>query len=287
REARRDRRDGDPGVLERLRRRRNEGVVQAHGPDLDAELARAEGVEDVPADRALRLGTESEHVGRGVVALQGCEVEAGDGTEQPGGLPFLLDRAARGDRRGAALHGALVHAQGADQIHIEDGARVAPRSRVHPEGPLGRGGRDGRLRIRTDLVIPLRFHPTESNRSPSPFPVSRICLGFAPRLCITSATSREGFGGDPREKARTVQGMEVAPPAVVPLNPWDQWLSSALASSHPAPGCFQGTPSWRFLCSWPPPPAALAPPFPAWPRGGRLPRNQRRRWRATGSPRRS
>src|SRR2546430_2614419 len=99
-------------------------------------VGRSQRLEEVAADRLLCLGAQPQHVGRGVVALEGREVDAGDGAEQPGGLPFLLDGAPGRDGGGAPLHGRAVHAHRADPVEVERDARVAPGLGRHAERPL-------------------------------------------------------------------------------------------------------------------------------------------------------
>src|SRR3989442_1611460 len=135
-EARRDGGDRDTGAREGRDRRRDVAVIDAHRADRDAELCRAQRLEQVAADRLLRLGAEPQHVAGGVVALERREGDAGDGAEQPGGLPFLLDGAPRGDRGGASLHRRAVHAHRADPVEVERGTRVAPGLGRHAERPL-------------------------------------------------------------------------------------------------------------------------------------------------------
>ena len=100
-------------------------MIDAHRADLDVEVADAEGVDQVGPQRASRLGAQSQHVAGRVVSLQGREVHAGDRPQQPRGLPFLLYGPAGGDRGGAALDGAAIHAQRADDFEIERHAGVA------------------------------------------------------------------------------------------------------------------------------------------------------------------
>src|SRR6185295_4954505 len=107
-ETGRDGRDGDVRAGEGLHRRRHERVIDAHGADLDVQVRDAERVDEVRADGAPRFGAEPDDVPRGVVALERRQVHAGDRAEQPRGLPFLLDGAARGDRGRAPLHRAAV-----------------------------------------------------------------------------------------------------------------------------------------------------------------------------------
>src|SRR5438445_609036 len=108
-----------------------------------ARLARATFVRVArsPVPRITFRGAQPQHVGRGVVALEGREVDAGDGAEQPGGLPFLLDGAPGRDGGGAPLHGRAVHAHRADPVEVERDARVALGSCRHAERSLWGNGR--------------------------------------------------------------------------------------------------------------------------------------------------
>src|SRR2546428_10601613 len=135
-EARGDGGDRDAGPRERRDRRRHVAVIDAHRGDHDAELGRAQRLEEVAADRPLCLGAQPQHVGRSVVALERREVDAGDGAEQPGGLPFLLDGAPGRDGGGAPLHGRAVHAHRADPVEVERDARVALAPCRHAERSL-------------------------------------------------------------------------------------------------------------------------------------------------------
>src|SRR5206468_10580206 len=83
----------------------------------------------------------------GVVAGERGEIDQRDRAEQPPRLPLLLDRAARRDGGGASLDGAAVHAERADDVEVERGARIPldvivgeARTRLLvTRGTLGRG----------------------------------------------------------------------------------------------------------------------------------------------------
>src|ERR1700720_2250309 len=100
-------------------------MVDADRADLDLEMADAERVDQILAQRATRLGTQAQHVARSVVTLQGREIHARDRPQEPRGLPFLLYGAARGDSGGAAFDSAAIDAQRADDIEIERHAGIA------------------------------------------------------------------------------------------------------------------------------------------------------------------
>ena len=107
-------------------------MIDAHRARRDPQVGGAERVEQIGPHGTLRLGAQPQHVGRRVVALERGQVHAGDGAQQPGGLPFLLDGASGRDGGGAALHGAAVDVQGADEIQVEGNARIAPGLGEHP-----------------------------------------------------------------------------------------------------------------------------------------------------------
>src|SRR6185437_1761999 len=64
-----------------------------------------ESLDEMVFERAAGFGAEALHALGGVVAGKRGEVHAGDGAEQPGGLPVLFDAAAGADGGGAALDG--------------------------------------------------------------------------------------------------------------------------------------------------------------------------------------
>jgi len=173
-EARRDGGDRDPRACQRLDRERDEGVIYAHGADPDAELGRAQGVEQVAADRVLRLGAQPEHVGRRVVALECGQVHAGDRAQQPGGLPFLLDGAAGRDGSRPALDSAAVDPQGAHQVQVERGAGIPLGGGEDPQRPFGRDHR----RAMSDLGV--HPHPIYEVRMQALFAAGRSAASLGP-----------------------------------------------------------------------------------------------------------
>ncbi len=78
--------------------------------------------------RTARLGAEPAHAPRRVVARKRRQVDAGHGLYEPRRLPFLLDRPARGQRRGAALDRARIDADALEPVSRERRARVAGRA---------------------------------------------------------------------------------------------------------------------------------------------------------------
>ena len=77
--------------------------------DLDAEKVAA----------PTSLGAQTSHIARRVITGQRGEIHAGNGPQQPGGLPLLLDRATSRQRGHTPLHGAPVDARAAHQGQIE------------------------------------------------------------------------------------------------------------------------------------------------------------------------
>ncbi len=102
------------------------------------------------SQRAAGLGAEALDALGGVVAGERGEVHAGDGAEQPGGLPVLLDGAAGADGGGAALDGAGVDADLFDPADVERDA-VIRREFAPVEGDRNFCAR----RVRS-AVIPVR-----------------------------------------------------------------------------------------------------------------------------------
>src|SRR5882762_101467 len=115
----------NPRAFERRDRSGDERVIDADRANLDIEIADAERVDQVLAQRATGLGAEPQHVAGRVVALQRRQVHAGDRAQQPRGLPFLLYGTARWDGGGAAFHGAAIDAQRADDVEIERQTGIA------------------------------------------------------------------------------------------------------------------------------------------------------------------
>ena len=102
------------------------------------------------SQRAAGLGAEALDALGGVVAGERGEVHAGDGAEQPGGLPVLLDAAAGADGGGAALDGGGVDADLFDPADVERDAAVRDElAAVQGDGNFCAG------RVR-GAVIPLR-----------------------------------------------------------------------------------------------------------------------------------
>src|SRR5438105_9536465 len=85
----------------------------------------AQRVDEIGAQRAARFGAQPYNAPRGVVTLQRREIHAGDRTQQPGRLPFLLYSSACRDGRRAALDGAAIHPQPRNDVEVERDARIA------------------------------------------------------------------------------------------------------------------------------------------------------------------
>src|SRR6202012_1166587 len=94
--------DGDAGAFERFDGGLDEGGVEADGAAVQVQVFDLESFDEMVFERAAGLGAEAFYALGGVVAGERGEVHAGDGAEQPGGLPVLLDAAAggRGGRAG-------------------------------------------------------------------------------------------------------------------------------------------------------------------------------------------
>ncbi len=121
--------DGDAGAFERLDGGLDEGVVDADGADVQVEVFDLESLDEVVFEGAAGFGAQTLHALGGVIAGERREVHAGDGAEQPGGLPVLLDAAAGADGGGAALDGGGVDADLFDPADVERDAVVRRRVR--------------------------------------------------------------------------------------------------------------------------------------------------------------
>src|SRR3989454_697342 len=254
--------DRDTGARQRREGRRHVAVIDAHRTDHDAELGRAQRLDEVLAHRVLGLRAEPQHVARGVVALERREVDAGDGAEQPGGLPFLFDGAPGGDGGGAPLHRRAAHSHRADPVEVERDARVAPGLGRHAERPL---------------VLLFGFHRPASN-------LRDWRLGAAG---ISSAASLSHCRAPPCDPSRVA----APPPADVRAEaaPARRWVAARV------PRWERGAPSPSRVAA--PPPAdvrAEAAParrwvaarVPRWERGAPFGRGARweRRWAPAAQP---
>ena len=111
-----DRGDRNAGAFERPDRRLDHRRIDADRADRRRVVGEAERGDEFVVERPARLGAQAAHAARRVVAGERRQVEAGQRAHQPRGLVVLLDRAASGQARGAALDGAGV-----------DGDRLEPR----------------------------------------------------------------------------------------------------------------------------------------------------------------
>ena len=123
--AGRDGGDGNSRAFERLHRRADHGRIDADRRDRGLKVRETERGEKLLAQGTARLGAEAAHALGRVVAGKRREVDAGHRLHEPGGLVFLLDRAAGRQRRGAALDRARVDADVLEPIGRERRARIA------------------------------------------------------------------------------------------------------------------------------------------------------------------
>lgn len=110
--------DGDIAATEGAARIVDATVVDADGSDL-RRLGEAEGGDQLRAERLARFGAEAQDAGGGVAAFEGGEVDAGEGAQEPGGLPLALDGAAGGEGGGALFGGGAIDAGFAEPGEIE------------------------------------------------------------------------------------------------------------------------------------------------------------------------
>ena len=116
---------GIPEPSSALTAGRDHGRIDADRADRGREIREAERGEKLVAQRPARLGAEAAHALGRVVAGERGQVDAGHRLHEPGGLVFLLDRAAGGQRRRAALDGARVDADALEPVGSERHARIA------------------------------------------------------------------------------------------------------------------------------------------------------------------
>ena len=125
RKAGRDGCDRNPRALERLNRGRHHRRIDADRAHSRRRLVKAERLEEVVGQRLPRLGAETAHALRRVVSRERCEVDAGHRLHKPRRLPFLLDRAARRQRRGAPLDRARIDPDTLEGAWIQRNAGIA------------------------------------------------------------------------------------------------------------------------------------------------------------------
>ena len=131
--AGRDRGDRNARAFERLDGGRDHGRIDADRADRRRRVGQPERGEEVVAQRPPRLGAEAADALGRVVAGERGEIDAGQRLHQPGGLVFLLDRAAGRQGRGAALDRARVDADALEPV----GARAARPDCADDCGPAG------------------------------------------------------------------------------------------------------------------------------------------------------
>lgn len=114
--------DGDPGALEVADGVGDIGMVDADGTGVD--WGDAEFLLEVGGEGLACFGAESVDVAGGVVAAEGCEVDALDGADEVGGLVVFFNGAAFGECVGAAVDGGSVDGEGLHPVEIEGCAGV-------------------------------------------------------------------------------------------------------------------------------------------------------------------
>ena len=136
--------DRNAGALERFDGGFDKGVIDADRADGEVQLFNAEGLDELALKRIARLGAETLDALGGIVAAEGGQIHAGDGAEQPRGLIFFFDGAARGVGLRSALDGAGVDADFLDPVEIEGNAAIGfQRTPVEGDGSGCGVGRDG------------------------------------------------------------------------------------------------------------------------------------------------
>lgn len=115
--------DGNVGAFEILDGFGDVAVVDADGSDVDG--VETEGLEGLGIEGVFGLGAESADVAGGVVSGEGCEVDALEGADEPGGLVGFFDRAAGGKVRGAAVDGRPVDGQAVHPVQVQGLTGVA------------------------------------------------------------------------------------------------------------------------------------------------------------------
>ena len=167
----------DARAGQRVDRRLDQVVIDAHRADGDRQILRTQHFEHVVADRLTSLGAQAPHRAGRVVALQRGQVDAGDRAQQPGRLPGFLDAAPRRQGGRASLGGAAIgEPRFVHPIEVERHAGVA-RQRARQRGVAvhWRHRRDAHARAGHRPRIPTigrriapNFHPgsVEPNRAP-------------------------------------------------------------------------------------------------------------------------
>ena len=120
-ETGRDSGDGDVAAAEGTAGVVDAAVIDADGGDLRC-LGKLEGGDQLGAERLARFGAEAEDAGGGVAAFEGGEVDAGEGAQEPGGLPLAFDGAAGGEGGGALFGSGAIDAGVAEPGEVEGDA---------------------------------------------------------------------------------------------------------------------------------------------------------------------
>ncbi len=144
--AGRDGGDRNARAVERPDGGGDHGRVDADRGDGRRSVFEAERGEEVVAQGAARLGAEAADALGRVVAGERGEIDAGQRLHQPGGLVFLLDRAAGGQRRGAALDRARVDAR-RSRTSRRRAERPDCAAGCGPQGPCPSSGPFGASRL--------------------------------------------------------------------------------------------------------------------------------------------
>ena len=117
-------RHSNAAAFERPRRRFDKAVIDANRRDLDFEFFDLQLLYQVVLDGLPGLGAQAAHALVGVVAGKSGQIHAGDGAQQPGGLPFFFHRAARNVSLRPALHRAGVDANLLHPVEIQRDAAI-------------------------------------------------------------------------------------------------------------------------------------------------------------------
>ena len=128
--------DGDRGAFQRADGGFDHLVVDADGAG--GQAGHAQLFQHPGRDGLAGLGAEALDAACGVVAGKGGEVDEADRLQKPGGLVFLLHRAAAGQGGGAAFDGGGVGLHGGDPVKVQRHAGVAGMGDLGQEA-LGRG----------------------------------------------------------------------------------------------------------------------------------------------------
>ncbi|MBV6464946.1 MAG: hypothetical protein PGMFKBFP_00211 [Anaerolineales bacterium] len=127
----RDGRHGDARSLQRVDGVRDAIRVDADRGDSHPLSVQAEAFEHVGADRLFGFRAQALDAPGRVVSAEGGQIDAGDGAQQPGGLPFFFHGAAAGEGGNAPLCRALVDARAHYPVQVEGRAGVAIMVRSH------------------------------------------------------------------------------------------------------------------------------------------------------------